>query len=207
MNAHILRPCGVEGKPETKDYLAVQYGPLVLARDALLSPAGGTVPLADTVIVVPTEKQNFPCTFRAAVTLGDETLDMIDYASAGKGWDPSFPMEAWMKVDAPERIALEPFYKMVKASNRRFPKGVEPYQMTTRLLEECGEIAAEINLWEDAGIKRQKHGDPKKENIANEIRQAMVELAKIAVYYHVEEELEASIRTSLARSTAEGLIG
>ena len=101
---------------------------------------------------------------------------------------------------------MERFYKMVEASNKRFPEGVKPFQMATRLLEECGEIASEINLWEDSGIKRQKHGDPKKEDIANEIRQAMVELVKIARYYHVEDELVASIQTSLSRSKAEGLI-
>ena len=101
---------------------------------------------------------------------------------------------------------MERFYKMVEASNKRFPEGVKPFQMATRLLEECGEIASEINLWEDSGIKRQKHGDPKKEDIANEIRHAMVELVKIARYYQVEEELEASIQTSLERSKAEGLI-
>ena len=101
---------------------------------------------------------------------------------------------------------MERFYKMVEASNKRFPEGVKPFQMATRLLEECGEIASEINLWEDSGIKRQKHGDPKKEDIANEIRQAMVELVKIARCYHVEDELEASIQNSLERSKAEGLI-
>lgn len=98
------------------------------------------------------------------------------------------------------------FYKMVEASNKRFPNGVEPFQMATRLLEECGEIASEINLWEDSGLKRQKHGDPKKENIANEIRQAMVELVKIACYYHVEKELEQSIEKSIKQSKNEGLI-
>lgn len=95
---------------------------------------------------------------------------------------------------------MERFYKMAEASNKCFPNGVEPYQMATRLLEECGEVAAEINLWEDSGLKRQKHGAPKKENIANEIRQAMVELVKIAKYYHVEQELEESIEESLKRS-------
>ena len=101
---------------------------------------------------------------------------------------------------------MERFYKMAEASNKRFPNGVEPYQMATRLLEECGEGAAEINLWEDSGLKRQKHGAPKKENIANEIRQAMVELVKIAKYYHVEQELEESIEESLKRSRSELLI-
>lgn len=101
---------------------------------------------------------------------------------------------------------MERFYKMVQASNKRFPSGVQPYQMATRLLEECGEVAAEINLWEDSGLKRWKHGDPKKENLANELRQAMVELFKIAAYYHVEKELEESIENSLRRSREEGLI-
>ncbi len=101
---------------------------------------------------------------------------------------------------------MERFYKLVEASNKKFPKGVEPYQMVTRLLEECGEVASEINLWEDSGIKRQKHGDPKKEDLANELRQAITELFKIAQYYHVEKELEDSIDASLARSRAQGLI-
>ena len=101
---------------------------------------------------------------------------------------------------------MERFYQMVEASNRRFPEGVEPYKMATRLLEECGEVASEINLWEASGIKRQKHGEPKKENIANEIRQAMVELVKIAVYYQMEAELEESITRSISQSKAEGLI-
>lgn len=101
---------------------------------------------------------------------------------------------------------VDRLYKMVEASNRRFPEGVAPFQMATRLLEECGEVAAEINLWENSGVKRQKHGEPKKENIAGEIRQAMVELAKIAAYYHVERELDASIAQSLAQSREEGLI-
>lgn len=101
---------------------------------------------------------------------------------------------------------MERFYKMVEASNKKFPKGVEPYQMATRLLEECGEVASEINLWEDSGIKRQKHGEPKKENLANELRQAITELFKIAKYYNAEKELEEAIENSLQRSRSQGLI-
>jgi len=101
---------------------------------------------------------------------------------------------------------MDKFYKMVEASNKRFPDGVKPYQMATRLLEECGEVAAEINLWENSGLKRQKRGEPSKESLANELRQAMLELFKIAVYYSVERELEASIDKSLENSRREGLI-
>ncbi|MCL2202525.1 MAG: hypothetical protein FWB88_01100 [Defluviitaleaceae bacterium] len=99
---------------------------------------------------------------------------------------------------------MENFYKMVEASNKRFPKGV--YEMATRLLEEAGEVAAEISHWEDSGVKRQRRGEPCKKKLANELRQPIVELFKIAVYYSVENELEDSIQQSLASSKAEGLI-
>jgi NTP pyrophosphatase (non-canonical NTP hydrolase) len=101
---------------------------------------------------------------------------------------------------------MERFYKMAEASNKRFPEGVHPFQMATRLLEECGEVAAEINHWENSGLKRQKLGEPKKEYLANELRQTITELIKIAVYYSVESELEESINQSLIRSRNEGLI-
>ena len=101
---------------------------------------------------------------------------------------------------------MEQFYKMVEASNKRFPEGVQPFQMATRLLEECGEIAAEINHWENSGLKRLKRGEPKKEQLANELRQAITELFKIAVYYSVEKELDESIKLALQRSVNEGLI-
>lgn len=100
---------------------------------------------------------------------------------------------------------MQRFYKMVEASNKRFPSGVEPFQMATRLLEECGEVAAEINLWESSGVKRQKHGEPSKDALANELRQSIVELFKIAKYYSVENELEDSINRSIEQSKNEGL--
>ncbi len=101
---------------------------------------------------------------------------------------------------------MQRFYKMVEASNKRFPNGVEPFQMATRLLEECGEVAAEINLWESSGVKRQKRGEPSKDALANELRQSIVELFKIAKYYSVENELEDSINRSIEQSKNEGLI-
>lgn len=101
---------------------------------------------------------------------------------------------------------MDRFYKMVEASNKRFPNGVAPFQMATRLLEEAGEVAAEINHWEGSGLKKQKRGEPKKEYLANELRQTIVELFKIAVYYSVENELEESINKSLQQSKDEGLI-
>ena len=100
---------------------------------------------------------------------------------------------------------MEKLYKLAQGYRRRFPDGIEPFQMATRLLEECGEVASEINLWEDSGVKRQKHGEPKKENIAGEIKQALVALIQIAAYYEVENELENSIDETLKMMEKQGL--
>lgn len=101
---------------------------------------------------------------------------------------------------------MEQFYKLVEGSNKRFPDGNEPFKLASFLLEECGEVAAEINHWEGTGIKRQKRGEPSKEKLASELRQALVALFKIATYYSVETELEESIAQSLQQMKDEGLI-
>lgn len=77
--------------------------------------------------------------------------------------------------------------------------------MATRLLEEYGEVASEVNHFEDSGVKRLKHGEPSKAALAYEIKQAMVALMEIVVYYSVEEELEKSIEDSLKRMQSEKL--
>lgn len=102
---------------------------------------------------------------------------------------------------------MDRLYRMVKGYWKRFPEGVEPFQMATRLLEECGEVASQVNHFEGSGIKRLKHGEPSKTALAGEIKQAMAALAQLAAYYHVEAELDASIEESLKRMEAEGLIG
>lgn len=101
---------------------------------------------------------------------------------------------------------MDRLYKMVQGCFERFPDGVEPFQMVTRLLEECGEVASEVNHFENSGIKRLKHGEPSKEALAGKIRQAMVALMQIAVYYSAQEELEKSIDESLNIMKAEKLI-
>ena len=95
---HLLRPLGVDERPESRNYVAVQYGPLVLARDARLGPVGTPVHADGALRVTPVDKQGFDCVLRARVELGGEALDMIDYGSAGKTWNDDSLMEAWMKT-------------------------------------------------------------------------------------------------------------
>jgi NTP pyrophosphatase (non-canonical NTP hydrolase) len=101
---------------------------------------------------------------------------------------------------------MQRLYKMVEGYNKRFPDGNDPFQIVTRVLEECGEVASEVNHWENSGIKQMKHGEPSKKQLANEIKQAMAALASIAAYYSIENELDESIEDSLSRMRSEGLI-
>ncbi len=82
----------------------------------------------------------------------------------------------------------------------------DPFKIMTRLAEECGELAAQINHFEDAGVKRQKHGEPDKMKLAKEVQDVIRCALQIAAYYDIEAELEASIESSFQKLQAEGLI-
>ena len=94
---------------------------------------------------------------------------------------------------------MNKLYQLAKGYTNRFPDGNEPYRITARILEECGEVASEVNHFERSGIKVLKHGEPSKQHMADEIKQAINALIQLAVYYHVEEELAASIERSLEK--------
>jgi NTP pyrophosphatase (non-canonical NTP hydrolase) len=101
---------------------------------------------------------------------------------------------------------MEKLYKIAEGYRNRFPEGAEPYQMVTRLLEECGEVAKEVNHWEDSGVKRKKHGEPKKESLADEVLHSIVALLQIAWYYGVEGEIDKIIEKKLVKMSDAGLI-
>ncbi len=105
-----------------------------------------------------------------------------------------------------EVIPTDKLYQLAKGYTNRFPNGNDPYQITARILEECGEVASEVNHFEKSGIKTQKHGKPSKQHLADEIKQAVNALIQLAVYYRAENELEASIDRSLEKMKKEGLL-
>ncbi len=101
---------------------------------------------------------------------------------------------------------LDKLLPITKGLNRRFATGNEPFQIATRLLEECGELAKEINHFEGCGIKREKYGEPDKAHLAKEIQDVMRVALQVALYYHVEDELASSIEQAYQKMQAEGLI-
>lgn len=98
---------------------------------------------------------------------------------------------------------MKKLYDIAAGHTERFPKGNEPYQIVTRILEECGEVASEVNHFERSGIKSQKHGEPSKQKLADEIKQAMSCLAQLIQYYGIETEFENSLNISLERIAQE----
>ena len=101
---------------------------------------------------------------------------------------------------------MERLYQLAKGLNARYPSGDEPFQIVSRLLEECGEVASEVNHLENTGIKQAKHGEPDKRKLAGEIRQSLTALLQLAMVYSIEEELEQSIKTALDKMKGEGWI-
>lgn len=76
----------------------------------------------------------------------------------------------------------------------------------TRLLEECGEVAAEVNHFENSGTKCLRNGEPSKEKIAGEVRDVLNAIMQLIIYYKMEDEMNQAIAASISRLTVEGYI-
>lgn len=94
---------------------------------------------------------------------------------------------------------MKRLYDVAAGHTERFPNGNTPFQIVTRILEECGEVASEVNHFEKSGIKSQKYGEPSKQKLADEIKQAINGLIQLVQYYGIEQEFEQSIGVSLER--------
>ncbi|HEX8681568.1 MAG TPA: hypothetical protein VF707_04590 [Ardenticatenaceae bacterium] len=89
---------------------------------------------------------------------------------------------------------------------RKFPRGDDPFQLMTRLLEECGELAQEVNRFEGSGIKHEKHGAPNRERLTEEASHALRALFQIVQYYQMEEEVAAALEATYERLQQAGYI-
>lgn len=101
---------------------------------------------------------------------------------------------------------LDKLLPITQGLNRRFASGNDPFKIATRLLEECGELAKEINHFERQGIKREKYGEPNRAHLAKEVQDVLRSALQVALYYQIEAELEASIEQAYQRLKNEGLI-
>ena len=101
---------------------------------------------------------------------------------------------------------IEKLLEITHGFIHRFPEGNEPFQIMTRLLEESGELAQQINHFEGSGVKMQKYGEPDKVKLVNEIGGVLHSALQIAIYYEAEQELETRLEEIYLRLKAEGHI-
>ncbi|MFH2062767.1 MAG: MazG nucleotide pyrophosphohydrolase domain-containing protein [bacterium] len=101
---------------------------------------------------------------------------------------------------------LDKVIKINAGLDKKFPNGKDPFQIITRLVEECGELASEVNHFENTGVKKDKHGEPDKKKLAKEIQDVLRSALQICAYYKADKELEESINNSLEKLKRDGFI-
>jgi len=101
---------------------------------------------------------------------------------------------------------IDKLYKTAEALNVRFSDGNDPFKIVTRLAEECGEVAAEVNHFEGMGVKADKLGEPNGEKLAKELAQVMGAVLHLAMYYGVQAELATYVDETYRRVVSEGLV-
>lgn len=103
-----------------------------------------------------------------------------------------------------DNLAL--LYKINEGLDNRFQGGRDPFKIMTRLAEECGELAKEVNHFEKQGVKSEKHGEPDKKHLAKEIQDVLRCALQVAAYYEVEDLLEHTIKEDYEKIKSEGWV-
>ena len=101
---------------------------------------------------------------------------------------------------------IQKLYKICEALEKRFPGNHDPFRILARLMEESGELADQVHLFEAVGRKRESGRIPDDMEMAKEIQQVLCAALDIARYYGVEDKLEARVTASYERAISEGLI-
>lgn len=94
----------------------------------------------------------------------------------------------------------------LRSVGKTLPRQPRAFRVLARLMEESGELADQVHLWENVGRKRSSGRQPDKDELAKEIKQVMLAALDLARYYGVEKQLEQSITANYERAISEGLI-
>ena len=101
---------------------------------------------------------------------------------------------------------IDKLYKIAEGLNNKFPKANDPFMIVTRLAEECGEVATEVNHFEGQGVKAERLGAPDRKKFAKELQDVMGAVMHLAMYYDLQNELATSVEEYYARVVDEGLV-
>lgn len=95
---------------------------------------------------------------------------------------------------------------VVRGLDAKFPSGRAPFRIVTRLCEEAGELASEVNRMEGAGRKREKHGPPDPGALAREAQDVMRCVVALLAHYDLFDAFEGSLDEAIARLAKDGWI-
>ena len=101
---------------------------------------------------------------------------------------------------------IDKLYRIAEGLNNRFQDGDDPFYIVTRLAEECGEVASQVNHFERKGVKATKLGSPDRAAFAKELQDVMRAVLQLAIHYGLEEELAASVERSYRQIVIEGWV-
>lgn len=87
---------------------------------------------------------------------------------------------------------------------RRFPLHNGPFARVTRLAEEVGELAQQVNHAEDTGVKTSKYGPFQPENLAAEIADVLLVATGIATHYGLVDQVRATVVARHRRNLERG---
>jgi len=97
-------------------------------------------------------------------------------------------------------------YKIAEGLSNRFPGGNDPFMIVTRLAEECGEVAAEVNHFEGQGVKLERYGAPDRKKLAKELQDVVRAILQLVLYYDLQTEFAESVDEYYRRVVDEGLV-
>ncbi|MBN1139803.1 MAG: MazG-like family protein [Anaerolineae bacterium] len=103
---------------------------------------------------------------------------------------------------------IDKLYKIAQALNNKFRDGSDdPFKIVTRLAEECGEVATEVNHLEGMGVKLAKLGAPDRNKLAKELAHVMGVVLQLAIHYRLQDEMAAYVDQAYQRVVSEGWVG
>ena len=105
-----------------------------------------------------------------------------------------------------ESQILHKLCQIARGLEKKYPDGKNPFKIITRPAEECGELAEQVNHFEQTGIKNKKHGAPDKHKMAKEAQDVIRCVLQIVHYYKIESELTQSIEESYEKLKKLGFI-
>jgi NTP pyrophosphatase (non-canonical NTP hydrolase) len=89
---------------------------------------------------------------------------------------------------------------------KKYPESNQPFEITTRLAEETGEVASQVIHQQKGKAKLKKHGQPNRKHLALEIQHVMQAALTLVKHYNLWEELEESIDKTREKLRQEGFI-